>query len=123
MARKKRWRNCPRAGRSRLSSVSASSSRYISSTGRRGGTRVPELGISGINLTSTYPRGVWGSILKLFYRRSGQPRDHWYWVLVGSQTTEPPTGRGILVQNYEKNEAKQGAFKCFYCLCNKTTQA
>jgi len=45
---------------SKLSSVSASSSRYESSIGKRGGAGAPGLGISGIHLTLAYPRGVWG---------------------------------------------------------------
>src|SRR5260370_19963267 len=65
MARKYRCRYWPRAGKSRLSSVSANSSKYESSIGKRGGAGAPGLGISGIDLTSAYPRGVWGKRLKL----------------------------------------------------------
>jgi len=77
---------------------------------------VPELGISGIDLTSTYPRGVWGSILNCSIDIGSNQetiRTGSWWV---PRPTQPPTCGVILVQNLAKNEAKQGAFECFNAL-------
>src|SRR5262249_40233322 len=57
---KKRCRNCARATGSRPSSVSTNKSKYAS-FGRIGaGTGAPELGVTGVDLTSRFPRGERG---------------------------------------------------------------
>src|SRR6266849_5450848 len=62
------------------------------------------------NLTSAYPRGVWGKHIKLFYSQSEQPRGHSYWSLAAFGRTGPPKNLGrIVVQNKAKNEGKNTA--------------
>jgi len=90
--------------------------------GKRGGARAPGLGITGIDLTSAYPRGVWGKRFKFCtYMWSNQES-----ILTGPSQVHlgilPPEMRAYRITKAGYGVRKSAAHMKGRVLCNKTTR-
>src|SRR5713226_3560759 len=91
--------------------------------GKRGGAGAPGLGMTGINLTSAYPRGVWGKHILSFLQIHGATKSPFVLDPGPAPTNKSSQGSGIVLQNRVAKERKVGE-ECVHNRngCNKITQ-